>query len=295
VGETVAALTRRLTAAGVPSPRVDAELLVRHVLGWSRAALLTRAGEPLPRPVATSLDELGARRAAREPLQLLLGVVGFRRLELAVRPGVFIPRPETEVLAGEAAARTPAGGVVVEVCTGGGAVACAVAHESEARLVIATDASADAVALARENAARCGLGVTVLHGHLLEPLPGRLRGGVDVLVSNPPYVAAGELAGLEPEVRDWEPVTALVAGPTGHELSDALIAAAPAWLRTGGWLLLEVDSSRAPDVARRCLSAGLTDATIVPDLTGRDRVVLARAGPGAARSGWPPGQDGSAD
>jgi release factor glutamine methyltransferase len=250
---------------------------VGHVLGCSRAALPTRGRQRLAGDAAARLGALADRRAGREPLQLLLGSVGFRRLELSVRPGVFIPRPETEVLAGEAIARTPPDGVVVEPCTGSGAVACAVAQEAAARLVVATDRSPDAVALARDNAARAGLDVTVLCGELLDPVPPGLRGAVDVLVANPPYVATAELAGLEPEVRDWDPVAALVAGATGHEVSDALLAAAPAWLAPGGWLLLEVDSTRARETARRCLAAGFADAQVVADLTGRDRVVVARA------------------
>jgi release factor glutamine methyltransferase len=241
--------------------------------------VLARGRDRLPAGAAVRLDALAERRAAREPLQLLLASVGFRWLELSVRPGVFIPRPETELLAGEAIARTPPGGVVLEPCTGSGAVACAVAQESDARLVVATDRSPEAVAAARDNAARSGVAVTVLEGHLLDPVPAELRGVADVLVANPPYLAVDELARTEPEVRDWDPAAALVAGPTGHELSDALIALAPAWLRPGGWLLLEVDSSRARAAARRCLRAGLRAASVLPDLAGRDRIVVARAGP----------------
>jgi release factor glutamine methyltransferase len=217
------------------------------------------------------------RRVGREPLQLIVGSVGFRYLEVEVRAGVFIPRPETEVLAGEAIARVPAGGVVVEPCTGTGAVACAVATESRAARVVATDVAPAAVALATANAARCGASsVEVVHGDLLDPVDPALRGAVDVLVSNPPYVAAGETAGLEPEVTAWDPPEALVSGPTGHEVTDRLIAAAGHWLRPGGWLLLEVADTRAGATARRCADAGLADATALEDLTGRPRIVRAR-------------------
>lgn len=276
VAAAVAALRERLAAAGVPSPDVDAEFLARHVLGWSRADLLTHARQGLPPAAEARLEELAERRAAREPLQLLLGTVGFRTLDLVVRPRVFIPRPETEVLAGEALDVLPPGGVVVEPCTGTGAVACALAVEGQPGQVEASDVSAAAVALARENAARCGADITVRQGDLLGPVPVDLRGRVDVLVANPPYVAAAEMAGLPPEVARWDPREALVAGPTGHEVSDRLIADALDWLRPGGWLLLEVADTRAREAAARCLLAGLVDASVLADLTGRDRIVRAR-------------------
>lgn len=277
VAQVLAALRRRLADAGVPTPAVDAELMLRHLTGWSRARLLTAAAEPVPEGLSSRLEPLAARRAAREPLQLLLGTVGFRHLELEVRPGVFIPRPETETLAGAAIERTHAGGVVLEPCTGSGAVACAVADEMEGgATVVATDSSAAAVALARANAARCGVAVDVVLGDLLAPVDRALRGRVHVLVSNPPYLAAAELAALEPEVRQWDPLRALVSGPTGHEVSDRLIAAAPGWLRPRGWLLLEVDERRARECAARARAAGFDDASVLPDLAGRDRVVAAR-------------------
>jgi release factor glutamine methyltransferase len=283
VADALAAAERRLTRAGVPTPGVDAALLLRHVAGWSAADLVLFNARAVPPAVLNAFDAAVERRGRREPLQLIVGSVGFRYLEVEVRAGVFIPRPETEVLAGEAIARVPAGGVVVEPCTGTGAVACAVATESEAARVVATDVSEAAVALATVNAARCGAAtVEVEHGDLLEPVDPALRGAVDVLVSNPPYVAAGETAGLEPEVTEWDPRQALVSGPTGHEVSDRLISAAARWLRPGGWLLLEVGETRANETARRCRAAGLAEADVVADLTGRDRVVAARR-PGAAR------------
>lgn len=276
VGEAVSALARELEAAGVPTPHVDAELLARHVLGWSRGELLLRAAEPLPASAVAALAVLGERRAAREPLQLIVGSVGFRHLELLVRAGMFIPRPETEVLAGEVIARVPCGGVVVEPCTGTGAIACAVATEAPPRIVVATDCAVAAVELARENAARCGAtAVQVLHGDLLQPVPEGLRGTVDVLVSNPPYLTAAEFAACEPEVRDWDPVEALVAGPAGTEVAARLIAAAPGWLRPGGWILLEIDPSRAKVTVDLAQAVGLHDVTVLPDLTGRPRVIAA--------------------
>lgn len=276
VRQAVGAVRERLAAAGVPTPDVDAALLVRHVLGLSAAGLVLGGGEPVGERAAARLDELAARRAAREPLQLITGSVGFRHLEVEVRPGVFIPRPETEVLAGEAIARVPPGGVVVEPCTGTGAVACAVASEAGPGTVVATDLSPEAVELAARNTARAGVAVTVLQGDLLAPVPAELRGRVDVLVCNPPYLASAEMARVEPEVRH-DPVAALVSGPTGDEVVDRLLAEAPGWLRRGGWVLVELDSGRAPAAAQRAAAAGYTDVAVLADLTGADRILVARA------------------
>lgn len=275
VRQALVAAAERLAASGVPTPEVDAALLVRHVLGWSAAAVVLRGAEPLAPDAAAELERLVARRAGREPLQLLIGCVGFRYLEIEVRPGVFIPRPETEVLAGEAIARVPAGGIVVEPCTGTGAVACCVAAEADPALVLATDISPHAVDLARCNASRAAVAVTAVQGDLLAPVPARLRGQVDVLVCNPPYLAAAELDDTEPEVRH-DPLAALVSGPTGDEVVDELLDVAPAWLRPGGWLVLELDPRRAHPSARRAARLGYTDVRVVQDLTGADRVLLGR-------------------
>ena len=276
VGEALAQIRHRLAVAGVPTPDVDAELLVRHVTGWSRSTLTLRAADPLGPEAVAALEPLVARRESREPLQLIVGTVGFRYLDIEVRAGVFIPRPETEVLAGEAAARVPDGGIVVEPCTGTGAIACALATETRAGRVVATDISPAAVALASHNASRLDASVTVLLGDLLDPVAPELRGRVDVLVSNPPYLAIGELAGREPEVVAWDPHEALVSGPTGAEVTDRLIELAGTWLGPGGWLLLELDSSRAAATAAQARAAGLDDVSVLADLTGAERIVVAR-------------------
>jgi release factor glutamine methyltransferase len=276
VGELLTKVTMTFAAAGIPTPAVDAEWLVRHVTRWSHTRLVLNADGEVAEHVLAALEPLVIRRAAREPLQLIVGSVGFRYLDIEVRPGVFIPRPETEVLAGEAVARVPSGGVVIEPCTGTGAIACAIAQESNAARVIATDISDAAVELAAANVKRADLPVTVVHGDLLEPVDGALKGHVDLLVSNPPYLTPDDLADSEPEVLDWDPIEALVAGPSGHEVTDRLIAAAREWLRPGGWLLLEVDAGRAVETARRAAVAGLLDAGVRHDLTGSDRIVVAR-------------------
>lgn len=275
-GDLLRAVEARLGRSGLPSPRADARWLVRHALGWSAAQLTTGHNRRLSTDEVAAVEHLVARRAAHEPLQLVLGGTEFRGHHLDLRPGVFIPRPETELLVELVLDRLPAGGAVVEPCTGSGAVACAVAVERPGTVVVATDRDPAAVALAAHNAGQLGAEVDVREGQLLAPVPARLRGRTTALVSNPPYLAEGELASLPADVARWDPVGALVAGPTGHEVSDALIAAAGSWLAPGGWLALELDERRTAAAADRARSSGLVDVAEVTDLTGRPRFVLAR-------------------
>ena len=274
----------RLDGAGLPSPQADARWLVRHALDWSAAQLTVGMHRPLASDRIAAVDRLAARRAAHEPLQLVLGGTEFRGHHLDLRPGVFIPRPETELLVELVLDRLPADGVVVEPCTGSGAIACAIAVERPGPPVVATDRDPAAVALAAHNAARLGAAVDVRQGMLLAPVPRYLRGRTAVLVSNPPYLADDEVADLPQDVARWDPVAALVAGATGHEVSDALIAAAVEWLAPGGWLALELDERRVDEAAARARAVGLTAASAVADLAGRPRFVLARRPAGGERS-----------
>lgn len=278
----------RLDAAGVPTPDVDAR--------WIVDAMVDRFGPDLVGCDAGVLAALVERRAAREPLQLVLGHTTFRWVELVCRPGVFVPRPETEVVAGAAIDAAVAAGErprVVEACTGTGAIACALVSEVPGVEVHASDASAEAVALASENLdgvlatdapqpwrpgpwAAPGATGTVARGHLLDAAPGEWRGSVDVLVANPPYLPAADAPTWAPEVADHDPHTALVGGPDGHEVVDALLHAAPAWLRPGGTVVVEIDDRRGADALATAAEAGLVDARLVTDLTGRDRAVAAR-------------------
>jgi release factor glutamine methyltransferase len=189
---------------------------------------------------------------------------------------VFIPRPETELVVELVLAVAPAGGVVVETCAGSGAIACAIAVERPDLRVMAIDSDPAAVDLTVENAADLGAKIDVRRGELLDPVPPALRGRVDVVVANPPYLAADEVADLEPEVGDWDPRAALVAGPTGHEVSDALLASAPRYLAPGGSLVLELDERRVSETAVRARAAGLVSVETHDDLTGRPRFVSAR-------------------
>lgn len=278
--------TRTLAAAGVPSPEHDARALAAHVLGLDR---LEPALPPaLPEGFATAFAAVVARRAAREPLQHIVGSTGFRYLTLAVRPGVFVPRPETEVVAQQAideARRVAAGGrrpVVVDLCCGTGAIALAVATEVAGAAVAAVDASADAVALTRENAEACGVGpgsgLRVEEADATAPgLLADLEGTVDVVVSNPPYIPPGAVP-VDPEVRDHDPALALYGGgPDGLTVPRGVVARAADLLRGGGLLVMEHADVQGAQVRDAVAATGaFTQVTTVADLTGRDRMVVAR-------------------
>jgi release factor glutamine methyltransferase len=270
----------RLAAAGIETPEVDARWLVEHVTELTGSC--TGCGAAL-------LDGLVARRAAREPLQVVLGRTWFRELELACEAGVFIPRPETEIVAGlaiDAARRAGSAPLVVEPCTGTGAIALSVAVEVPGATVVATDVDAAAVTLARTNLARIERGlagaarraasVRILHGDLLGPVDPSLRGRVDVLVANPPYLPANDRTSWAPEVSDHDPERALVGGPDGHEVVDTLLELAMTWLVPGGIVVLEIDERRGDEVAARAAALGLQGVRIEPDLTGADRAVVAQ-------------------
>ena len=283
----VAAASARLAAAGVPSPDVDARWLVAAAAGVDPRR---RPDLSLDAAASARLADLVTRRARRVPLQHLVGTTAFRTLELVCTPGVFVPRPETEVLAGLAVAAARAAvaatgrALVVEPCCGTGAVALAVAAEVPGAAVVAGDLDPAAVALARTN--RDAVGATlrgtvdVRAGHLLDVLTAAERGAVDVLVANPPYLPTADLPDLPPEVADHDPHAALFGGPDGHELVDALLDAAPAVLVPGGVVLLEVDARRSGDVVARAERAGLVDAHLEADLGGTPRFLVARR-PGA--------------
>lgn len=276
----------RLRAAGVPSPDVDARLLAAHVLGRD-----VRTGEPLPSGVDRErLARLVERRARREPLQHLVGGMWFRHVHVACRPGVFIPRPETEILAGFAvdACRRRGGASVIEPCVGSGAVTMSLLAEAPRVEVVATDASEEAVALARHNVERltggqagvpgptAGSDATVLLGDLFAPVDEQLRGRVDVVVANPPYMPAADRVAWEPEVADHDPVTATVGGVDGHEVVRRVLDEARGWLAPGGELFVEIDERRGAETVALARSLGFDDVAVAADLTGADRVLRGR-------------------
>lgn len=273
---------RLLDEAGVASPRHDALELAAFALGRDRVDLVLPP--PLPEGFAAAFADLVARRAHREPLQHIVGSTGFRYVTLSVEKGVFVPRPETEVVAGlavdEAAARVAAGAnpLVVDLCTGSGAIAVAVATEVPAARVVAVDVSLPAVTLATRNAQAAGAHVRVLLGDVGDPeLLAELAGAVDVVVANPPYIPP-DAEPTDPEVRLHDPDLALYGGGAdGLDTPRAVIAAAARLLRPGGLLVVEHAEVQA-EALRAAAAAGgaFADPRTVPDLTGRPRALLAR-------------------
>jgi release factor glutamine methyltransferase len=268
VRDAVDSASVAIAAAGSDTPRLDAEVLLAHVLGVDRAELYLRPDREVAGPAIRSYQDLVRRRSAgREPVAYLVGRRGFRRLELDVDPRVLIPRPETETLV-EAGLELPPGARVVDVGTGSGALALALKDERPDLHVWATDVSQDALAVARANAARLGLEVTFLEANLLEGVP-----EVDAVLSNPPYVAESERATLQREITDHEPDLALFAGEEGLAVARALIEQAAAG--SARLLALEVGAGQA-DALRELMTAAGFAAEVRADLAGIDRVVVGR-------------------
>ena len=267
--QVVARAAAYLERHGVEAPRETAEILLMKLLGSDRTGLYTRT-DGLDSATAKAYGRALCQRCTGTPLQHLVGDQPFAGLTLAVEPGVFVPRPETETLV-EAALevlRPLPRPVVVDLGTGTGAIALAVKRRRPEAAVYATDVSLDAVDLTRRNAGRHSLDVHVLLGDLFEPLPESLRGRVHLVVSNPPSIRAQDYAGLPPEVRA-DPIEALVGGTAVHR---RIAAEAPGWLRRGGWLAMEIGSDQADEVVG-LLRPAFEDVEVLPDLTGRDRIV----------------------
>ncbi|MDQ4025412.1 MAG: peptide chain release factor N(5)-glutamine methyltransferase [Actinomycetota bacterium] len=206
----------------------------------------------------------------------MLGTAAFRRLELAVGPGVFVPRPETELVAERAMESLPRAGTLVDLCCGSGAIALSVADERPDARVLATELSPAAARWAAENRRALGLEVELLVGDLFEPLPAELRGAVDVVVANPPFVDEAERATLPRDVVEHEPPGALFAPGSGTSVIERIVAEAPTWLRPDGWLVLEIGETQAARVSTFLAAAGFDDVAIRADLNGRDRIAEGR-------------------
>jgi release factor glutamine methyltransferase len=265
VSDALSAAAAVLSRAGCDTPRLDAELLLGSVLGVDRARLVMDSGSPLASAAATRFGDLVARRAAREPVAYILGRQAFRYLELAVDPRVLIPRPETELLV-EVGLTLKSGARVIDVGTGSGAVALALAHERPDLRVVGIDVSEDALAVARANAARLGLDVEFVCGDLLGGVPG------DAVLANLPYVASRDTGALAPEIGSFEPGLALFGGEDGLDLVRRLVA----MLDGVGLVALEVGFDQADRVAALLSGAGYTSVERLRDLAGHERVVLAR-------------------
>ncbi|MCP2371415.1 release factor glutamine methyltransferase [Agromyces terreus] len=273
------AAVARLTAAGVPDPEVDAELLLGHVLGLSRGGVQARSimGGEIGETDAAELRRLVERRAAREPLQHITGRAPFRNLELLVGPGVLVPRPETEgvaELAIEALRSMPEPQpIAVDLGTGSGAIALALATEVPHAGVYAVELSPEAAEWARRNIAETGADVELVVGDLAEALP-ELDGTVSVVVSNPPYVPAAAIP-ADPEVHLHDPVVALYGGADGLEVIRALSMRALALLRPGGVLVIEHFETQSAQIAELLAADGWRAIAHHRDLTMRDRATTA--------------------
>lgn len=280
--EAVVRSTEFLARHGVESPRLHAEWLLAHVLGVPRLQLYLGFDRPLAEADAGRLRELVRRRGRREPLQHLLGTANFCGLELEVGPDVLIPRPETELLAErawqaaqalEAAGHTPR---VLDLGTGSGCLALAVAGHTARAEITALDVSPAALAVARRNTTRLSLAerVRFLESDGFAALAA--DEGFDLLVSNPPYIATAEIATLDPEVRDHDPRLALDGGPDGLAWYVLLAAEAPAWLTPDGLAMLEFGDGQADGIRELFRAAAWRDVEVVNDLSGRARFLVAR-------------------
>lgn len=274
-----------LAERGVERARLDVELMLADALGVDRLRLYLEFDRPLVEGELAAFRSRLRRRAAREPLQYILGRTDFRQLRLRTDRRALIPRPETEELVGAildwAGTWEGDGGLeALDVGTGTGAIALSLALEGRFRSVVATDVSPEALDLARENASGVvlpsGVEMEFRGGSLFSPLrPGER---FHVIVSNPPYVSESDWTGLQPEVRDWEPKLALTPGEGGAELLHSLVDAAADHLRPGGLLALEVGVEQAGPLKGRILDGGrFTGVRVLKDLSGRDRMVLAIA------------------
>jgi release factor glutamine methyltransferase len=272
-----------LAEKSIPEPRLTGELLLAGTLGLKRLDLYLQFDRPLRPEELERFKARLRRRVRREPLQYIEGTAAFRDLTLLVDRRVLIPRPETEVLVGEVLrwAEGRDGLEALDVGTGTGAIALSLAAEGAFAAVVATDLSADALEVARENHRRnpAATPVAFRQGSAYEPVRGER---FDVIVSNPPYIGLDERPTLEPEVREWEPGMALFSGADGLEVIRTLVREAPDHLRPGGLLALEIGAGQGSRVLELVRSVPcLVDPRLRSDLAGRDRIVLAERAPSA--------------
>lgn len=271
--------TEFLGVKGDEHPRRSAEWLLSAATGLSRVELYAYHDRPLTPEERVSLREGVKRRAAGEPLQYVTGEVAFRHLVLKVSPGVLIPRPETEILVGEVldVLKRFESPRVADICTGSGCIALSIAQEHPGASVFATDLSPVAIDVAQANVDRLGLGerVAVFAGDLLAPLPEELRGRLDAVAANPPYIPSADVPGLSEEVAGYEPHLALDGGADGLDVFRCILADARDWLVVGGLLAVELDERTVKTAAKEA-QEWYEEVRVVTDLTGRDRVLTAR-------------------
>ena len=270
---------------GVDSPRLQAELLLGHLLQVPRMQLYLNFERELAPAELDAFRELVKRRGQREPLQQIVGSTSFCGLEISVTRDVLVPRPETELLAEQAcvlltelASSTAPQPMALDFGTGSGCVVAALAHKCPAARFMAVDVSAQALKVARENASRHDLAerIQFVQGSGFEALPAGMH--FDLIVSNPPYIPSGDLAGLQPEVRDFEPREALDGGPDGLDFYRRFAAEAGAWLRTSGKIMLEFGDEQAPALRKIFEQQNWIVERIVEDYTQRPRILIATHG-----------------
>jgi release factor glutamine methyltransferase len=242
-----------LAAKGVENARLEAEWMLCAATGLDRVGLYLNFEKPLNDAELADYRAMVARRARREPLQHILGTQEFCGLDFEVTRDVLIPRRDTETLVSEAVSRMPGARSILDIGTGSGCIAVALAKQFPAAAVTATDISDTALVVARRNAERHGVAIDFLTGSLLSPIAGR---SFDLIVSNPPYIPTHDIAELEPEVRDFDPRVALDGGTDGLDFYRSLIPAAEEHLNPGGWLLVEVGIGQAADVFRLFMETG---------------------------------------
>ncbi len=264
--------------SGVDAPRLTAEILLAHVLSCDRVRLYLDFDKPLGPAELAAYRELVRRRAAGEPTAWLTGRRAFLGHDFRVTPAVLVPRPETELVAEAAIAALPADGALLDLCTGSGCIAASVALARPDARVVATELSPEALAVARENGTALGARVEWLEGDLDGPVAAGER--FDVIVSNPPYVPAGEIEGLSREVRR-EPRMALDGGADGLDVVRRIVGCAPSRLRREGLLVMEMHESHEATLPALCLAAGFASAAVHRDLAGLPRWVVARLAPPA--------------
>jgi len=262
-----------LAEKGVENARLEAEWLLCSTTGMDRVGLYVNFEKPLTDAELAAYRALVARRARREPLQYLLGSQEFYGLDFLVSPAVLIPRHDTEVLVEEALRRVPVTGSILDIGVGSGCIAVALAKALPGADVRGVEKSPEALRLAQQNIERHSVRVTLFEGSLFEPFAGQR---FDLIVSNPPYIPTVDLADLQPEVREYEPMTALDGGADGLDYYRTIIPAAPEHLVPGGWLLVEVGIGQAEAVQEMFASAGFTDLFSAKDPSLIDRVVGGR-------------------
>jgi release factor glutamine methyltransferase len=287
-----------LESCGIEDAEREAELIVSHCLGTERLTIY-KDNPQVPDAVIQEIDRFLRRRAGREPLQYIFGYAEFHGIRIRVGQGVLIPRPETELLAEEAvkAVKRNVSGVgdlslhisrssslrVLDLCTGSGCVALALANEFRDADVYGTDASAEAISYARENARINDIGnVTFLRGSLFEPVRGIFTDGnssaFDLITANPPYIRHDDIKDLQPEIREWEPAEALDGGKDGLDYYRMIIPASGNHLRKRGSILLEIGIGQAEDVKKMAEEAGFSDISVIRDYAGIERIVVLKRG-----------------